>query len=74
MTCDDYLEHLWNTYTFHTLISEQYWSGGVNTLELWEYMQRQALKDCVQLEDLETWDYDKHLYVCYQNSDDKGLS
>ncbi len=74
MSCDDYLEHLWNTEGFHTLISELHWGLGVDVDRMFHYMVNEAAKDGVVLTDIDTWDYDKPLYESYKNSDDKGLS
>lgn len=74
LTCDDYLETLWNSGRLATIISEQYWSGGVDTRELFDYLETCARKDGVELIDRETWEYDKPLYECYVNDSDKGLS
>lgn len=74
MTCNEYLEVLWQEDTFHTLISELYWSGGVNTDKMFNFMLDHAAAHSITLVDAHHWDYDKPMFLCYNNSDDKALS
>lgn len=74
MTCEEYLELLWNEGSINLYISEQFYSGGVNTDHLFDYMLKCAARDGVILSDMNVWDYDKALYAAYQTDSDKGLS
>ena len=57
-----------------TLISEQYWFGGVNTEQLFDALLRWAQAEGITVTDADTVNYDKLLYEIYQNDSDKGLS
>lgn len=75
MPCDEYLEGLWcYDQGLHELISEQFWSGGVDTYELFEYMKTVAVIQHITLTDVDTWNYDKALYEAYKSDQDRGLS
>lgn len=57
-----------------TMISEQYWSDGVDTEALFNALLRWAASDDITVTDADTVDYDTLLYDIYQNDPDKGLS
>lgn len=67
LSCDEYIE----TLSLSDIISEQHWSDGVNTSELFKFMQECAKWEHILLSDAEHWDYDTVLYQRYRNEVDE---
>lgn len=73
MTCESFVEQ--NDKYFEERMQEMYWEwdGSIRTNELYDMMVKMAKEMCVQLTDLEVWDYDYYFYNWYQSME-KGLS
>lgn len=69
LTCAEYLESVvWLDPKFHQLISEQYWSNGCNTEDLFDFMINSAKYHNIELTDIGIWGYDKPMHECYKSS------
>ena len=68
MSCPDFAEHLWDTYDFHTFLSELRFSDDYSAETCLLYMQQLAERENVTLTGLDDWDYDREFWTMYRES------
>lgn len=73
-TCADYFETWVSSSDGQQTMSEQYWSGGIDTTAVFNIMLRDSKKEGVDISDADTWEYDEPIYRAYKDDSDKALS
>ena len=74
LTCEAFVESLWNEGFWDEMNADAYWSGEFNADKYFLALRQEAIRRNVLLLDCSDFDYDYSFWNLYRSDDDKGLS